>query len=186
MFTTRSRNGVKLVDIDCPKKKSLEAIVHTFRAVNQAKRLGADLVHIHAIGPALMVPYAKLLGMRVVFTHHGPDYDRDKWGRAAKMVLKLGERCGCKFADDVIVISDVIRKLIERKYGRTRRMIEKLMWRFYGCRRKHSGLKRLLKVASGFLFCKVHSLQPIGIYRILERDFTGLVIQYVILDKCGL
>ena len=38
------------------------------------------------------------------------------------MVLKLGERCGCKFADDVIVISDVIRKLIERKYGRTRRV----------------------------------------------------------------
>lgn len=115
-------NGVKLVDIDCPKKKSLEAVVHTFRAVNQAKRLGADLVHIHAIGPALMVPYAKLLGMRVVFTHHGPDYDRDKWGSAAKMVLKLGERCGCRFADDVIVISDVIRKLIERKYGRTRRV----------------------------------------------------------------
>lgn len=109
---------MKLVDIDCPKKKLLEAVVHTFRAVNQAKRLGADLVHIHAIGPALMVPYAKLLGMRVVFTHHGPDYDRDKWGRAAKMVLKLGERFGCKFADDVIVISDVIRKLIERKYGR--------------------------------------------------------------------
>ena len=74
MFTTRSRNGVKLVDIDSPKKKSLEAVVHTFRAVNQAKRLGADLVHIHAIGPALVVPYAKLLGMRVVFTHHGPDY----------------------------------------------------------------------------------------------------------------
>lgn len=70
------------------------------------------------------------------------------------------------------------------RWGRC--MIEKLMWRFYGCRRKHSGLKRLLKVASGFLFCKVHSLQPIGIYRILKRDLTGLVIQYVILDKCGL
>lgn len=113
-------NGVKLVDVASPKKKSLEAIVHTFRAVNKAKRLGADIVHIHAIGPALMVPYAKLLGMKVVFTHHGPDYNRDKWGKAAKMVLKLGERFGCKFADEVIVISDVIRTLIADKYGRTR------------------------------------------------------------------
>lgn len=112
--------GVKLVDIETPKKKSFEAIIHTFRAVNRAKKLGADILHIHAIGPALLVPYAKMLGMKVVFTHHGPDYDRDKWGRAAKTILKLGERMGCMFADDVIVISDVIRNLIKEKYGRTK------------------------------------------------------------------
>lgn len=112
--------GVKLVDIEAPKKKSFEAIIHTYRAINKAKKLGADILHIHAIGPALLVPYAKMLGMKVVFTHHGPDYDRDKWGRAAKAVLKLGERMGCMFADDVIVISDVIRNLIKDKYGRTK------------------------------------------------------------------
>lgn len=112
--------GVKLVDIETPKKKSFEAIIHTYRAINMAKKLGADILHIHAIGPALLTPYAKMLGMKVVFTHHGPDYDRDKWGKAAKMVLKLGERMGCMFADDVIVISDVIRNLIKEKYGRTK------------------------------------------------------------------
>ena len=112
-------NGVKLVNIDSPKKKSFEAIIHTFRAINEAKRLKADIIHIHAIGPALLVPYAKILGMKVVFTHHGPDYDRDKWGFAAKTMLKLGERMGCMFADEVIVISDVIRNLIKRKYNRT-------------------------------------------------------------------
>lgn len=112
--------GVKLVDIETPKKKSFEAIIHTYRAINKAKKLGADILHIHAIGPALLVPYAKMLGMKVVFTHHGPDYDRDKWGKAAKMVLKMGERMGCMFADDVIVISDVIRNLIKEKYGRTK------------------------------------------------------------------
>lgn len=111
--------GVKLVNIDSPKKKSFEAIIHTFRAINEAKRLKADIIHIHAIGPALLVPYAKMLGMKVVFTHHGPDYDRDKWGFAAKTMLKLGERMGCMFADEVIVISDVIRNLIKRKYNRT-------------------------------------------------------------------
>lgn len=114
--------GVKLVTLPSPKKKSLEAIIHTFRAINEAKRLGADVLHIHAIGPALLVPYAKLLGMKVVFTHHGPDYDRDKWGFAAKTILKLGERMGCRFADEVIVISDVIKSLIARKYGRTERV----------------------------------------------------------------
>lgn len=114
--------GVKLVDIATPKKKAFEAIVHTFRAINAARRLHADVVHIHAIGPALLAPYARLLGLKVVFTHHGPDYDRDKWGRVAKAILRLGERMGCAFANDVIVISNVIRDIIARKYGRTKRV----------------------------------------------------------------
>ena len=111
--------GVKLVDVETPRKKSFEAIIHTFRATLMAKRLGADVLHVNAIGPALLVPFAKMLGLKVVFTHHGPDYDRDKWGLAAKTMLKLGEKMGCKFADHVIVISDVIRNLIAERCGRT-------------------------------------------------------------------
>ena len=65
--------GVELVDIETPKKKSFEAIIHTFKAIMKAKSLHADIVHIHAIGPALLTPLARLLGMKVVFTHHGPD-----------------------------------------------------------------------------------------------------------------
>lgn len=114
--------GVKLVDVSSPKKKSFEAIIHTFRAINTAKKLGAQILHIHAIGPAILTPYAKLRGMKVVFTHHGPDYDRDKWGFAAKTMLKFGERMGCMFADDVIVISNVIKKIISDKYNRTKRV----------------------------------------------------------------
>ena len=110
--------GVKLMDVETPKKKSFEAIIHTFRSINKAKRMGADVLHIHAIGPALLTPYARMLDMKVVFTHHGPDYDRDKWGSMAKFILKLGERMGCMFANKVIVISEVINDLIVRKYGR--------------------------------------------------------------------
>lgn len=51
-------------------------------------------------------------GMKVVFTHHGPDYDRNKWGTAAKTILKLGERMGTKYANEVIVISEVINNLL--------------------------------------------------------------------------
>lgn len=112
--------GVRLVDIASPKRKSFEAIIHTFRAIREAKRMKADVLHIHAIGPALLVPYAKMLGMKVVFTHHGPDYNRDKWGFAAKTMLKLGEWLGCRFADHVIVISDVIGQLIAKRCGRTK------------------------------------------------------------------
>ena len=110
--------GVKLIDLETPKKKSFEAIIHTFKAIIKAKPLHADIVHIHAIGPALLTPVARLLGMKVVFTHHGPDYDRDKWGKIAKIMLKLGERMGTTFANEVIVISNVINNILIKKYNR--------------------------------------------------------------------
>lgn len=110
--------SVNLIDIETPKKKAFEAIIHTFKAIWKAKKLKADIVHIHAIGPALLTPMARLLGMKVVFTHHGPDYDRDKWGFAAKQMLMIGERMGAMFANEVIVISNVINDILINKYGR--------------------------------------------------------------------
>ena len=116
--TLRQYEGITLVDLATPKKKSFEAIVHTFRAVLEAKKLKADIIHIHAVGPALLTPVARLLGLKVVFTHHGPDYDRDKWGAAAKTVLRLGEMMGARFANEIIVISNVINDMLLRKYHR--------------------------------------------------------------------
>jgi glycosyltransferase involved in cell wall biosynthesis len=57
--------------------------------------------------------------MKVVFTHHGPDYNRDKWGTFARFMLRLGERSGAKFANEIIVISKTINDLMRSKYGRT-------------------------------------------------------------------
>ena len=113
-----SYKGVRLKDIYAPRKKSIEAIVHTFLAILYARRVHADVLHIHAIGPSLLVPFARLLGLKVVMTHHGPDYDRQKWNRMAKAVLRLGERMGAKYANEVIVISTVIDNILREKYHR--------------------------------------------------------------------
>lgn len=110
--------GVRLVDVYAPRKKSVEAIVHTFLAVIKARRLNPDVLHIHAIGPSLMVPFARLLGMKVVTTNHGPDYDRQKWGKLARTALRLGERFGTRFSNKVIVISNVIAGILRDNYGR--------------------------------------------------------------------
>lgn len=115
----RSFNGVKLKHIYAPKKKSIEAIVHTFLGVLYARVLSPDILHIHAIGPSLLVPFARLLGLRVVVTHHGPDYDRQKWGVWAKRVLKAGEYGAAKFANRIIVISNVIGNILKEKYNRS-------------------------------------------------------------------
>jgi len=110
--------GIKFTHIWCPKKKSLEAITHTFIGLMFSKRMSPDILHIHAIGPSLLVPFAKLLGFKVIVTNHGQDYNRQKWGKVAKFFLKLGERLGTKYADKVIAISLTIKEFLEKKYGR--------------------------------------------------------------------
>ncbi|OUN73031.1 glycosyltransferase family 4 protein [Barnesiella sp. An55] len=114
----QSYKGVRLKDIYAPRKKSIEAIVHTFLAILYARRVKADVLHIHAIGPALLTPFARLLGLKVVMTHHGPDYDRQKWNKLAKTVLRMGERMGARYANEVIVISTVIDNILREKYHR--------------------------------------------------------------------
>jgi len=110
--------GCKLVYLETPRKKSLEAIVHTFKSIVYAKKVRADLVHVNAVGPALLVPFARLLGLKVVFTDHGPDYERQKWGFLAKLALRLGEAWGCRCSDAIIAISEGIRGEIARRYAR--------------------------------------------------------------------
>ena len=110
--------GIHIVDIYSPRKKSIEAIIHTFLAICNAKSRGYKAIHIHAIGPALVIPFARLLGLKVVMTHHGPDYDRQKWGKVAKTLLKLGEWCAAKFANEIIVISNTIDTILKKKYNR--------------------------------------------------------------------
>lgn len=115
--------GVHLDDVYSPKSKSFEAIVHTFLSLIRARRWNADIVHIHAIGPSLLVPFARLLGMKVVMTNHGPDYDRAKWSPTAKKMLQLGEYLGSRFSNSVIVISRNIQKGLKDRYSRDSTLI---------------------------------------------------------------
>jgi len=115
--------GVKLVDVFSPRKKSLEAIIHTAFALIYARTKSPDLVHIHAVGPSLLTPFARLLGLKVVSTNHGPDYDRQKWGMLAKQMLRMGESLGAMFSNRVIAISPVIQEILQKKYNRDSELV---------------------------------------------------------------
>ena len=116
-------NGVRFTKLWAPKFSALEAIVHTFLGVIYAAIKRPDVLHIHAIGPALMTPLARLFGLKVVVTHHGPDYNRQKWGVVARNILLLGEWLGMQFANCRIVISTVIRDSVSRKYTKLSALI---------------------------------------------------------------
>lgn len=110
--------NVSLKVIYAPRNRYLESIVHTFISILYTATKRPDVVHIHAVGPNILTPLARLLGLKVVMTHHGPDYKRLKWNRFAKKFLKVGEWAGVRFANKVIVISDEIKNQISEKYNR--------------------------------------------------------------------
>lgn len=118
-----SYRGVTLIAIDCPRQKFFEAMVHSFRALFYARKLKPDLVHIHAIGPSFVVPLARLMGLKVVITHHGCDYKRQKWNVVARLVLRFGEAAGCLWTHQIITIASYLAQDIQKRFRRTAAVI---------------------------------------------------------------
>ena len=59
--STASWKGVAIRWLWSPRLQGVEALVHTFLGVLYAGICRPDVLHIHAVGPWLMVPLAKLL-----------------------------------------------------------------------------------------------------------------------------
>jgi glycosyltransferase involved in cell wall biosynthesis len=119
----KSVGPIRLVRVWSPRKPGFEALVHSFLGVLYAAFTRPDILHIHAVGPSIVTPLARLFGLRVVVTHHGPDYDRDKWGGFARWVLRTGESCGARYSHARIAISRVIVDLLRAKYGKSSDLI---------------------------------------------------------------
>jgi len=117
--------GLRVVPLPAVKNKYLEAISNTVLGVLYARFVvNAQIVHIHGIGPALLGPLARLLGMKLVVTHHGQDFQRQKWNALAKAVLRLGERCAAAAANRLIVVSKSVTEELRRRHPRARARID--------------------------------------------------------------
>ena len=114
--TPYNYKGVRVVPIWSPRHKTLESLLHTSLCSLIARKYKPDIIHFHAIGPSVFIPFAKKMYPRVIATHHGFDYEREKWGILAKKFLKYGECNLCK-ADRVITISDHIREFLIKTYA---------------------------------------------------------------------
>lgn len=112
---------VNIVHLPSLQTKHLDTISHVFLASWHALfKVKADVFHYHGIGPALCLWIPKLFSpkSKVIFTFHCRDYFHQKWGKTARLVLRIGEIIGCLLADEVIPVSLEIQKYIRKKYGR--------------------------------------------------------------------
>ena len=118
-------DGVKIVPVWTVEKKGLAAFTSSLSAAWRAARSDADVIHIHAEGPAAMCGLVKTIwkikrarNKRLIVTIHGLDWQRAKWGGMASEYIRFGERQAVKRADEIIVLSNGVREYFETTYGR--------------------------------------------------------------------
>jgi len=117
--------GVKLIYLPYIDNKNLAAITHGFLATIDAIRKKVDVIHYHGIGPSLLawIPRIFLPKAKVVSTLHSFDYGNDKWSAFAKFMLKLGEKSMCKYAHEIIVLTDLMHDYLLQRHGRESNII---------------------------------------------------------------
>jgi glycosyltransferase involved in cell wall biosynthesis len=104
--------GMRIVRLPTIRSKHLETLLHTLLSTAHALTQRYDLVHYHALGPALFSLFPRLAGVKTAVTVQGLDWQRKKWGRLASAVLQLGERASAALPNATIVVS----KTLQRRY----------------------------------------------------------------------
>lgn len=111
--------GVVLKAVPTIPGKGLAAVSSSFFAAVAAAFSDAEVVHIHAEGPAFFCWFPRLFGKRVVVTVHGLDWQRRKWEKSlGKQYILAGERMAVRFADRIIVLSRNLQRYFREAYGR--------------------------------------------------------------------
>jgi lipopolysaccharide/colanic/teichoic acid biosynthesis glycosyltransferase/glycosyltransferase involved in cell wall biosynthesis len=108
--------GVRLVSLATLKSKNLSTIVHAFLATMHVAFHRVDVVHYFTTGTTLFAPVPRLLGMKVVCSVDGTDWQRGKWGRFARWYLRVSERLAAWFCDGLIADSQVVLRYYLETY----------------------------------------------------------------------
>ena len=110
-------NGMRLVRLPTVRSKHLETVIHTFLSTIHALTQHYDLVHYHALGPALFSCIPRLCGTKTTVTVQGLDWQRKKWGRLASAVLRIGEDASAHLPHQTMVVSRTLERHYREVHG---------------------------------------------------------------------
>jgi glycosyltransferase involved in cell wall biosynthesis len=105
-----SYRGLNLRIVKSLKTKHLDAITHATLSTLNAIKDDFDVIHFHGIGPSFVSFIPRLSVKKVVATVHALDFRQKKWGRFAKLCLKMGLKSAMTFPHKTICVSKTILK----------------------------------------------------------------------------
>lgn len=114
---------MRIVRLPAIQSKHLETLSHTFLSTIHAMCGADDIIHFHALGPALFSFLPRFVGKKTVVTVQGLDWQRKKWGFLARTLLKLGEKAATHFPNETIVVSKTLQNYYWKEYGQKTRYV---------------------------------------------------------------
>ena len=110
-------NGMRVVRLPTIRSKHWETFIHTLLSSGHALTQHYDVVHYHALGPALFSFFPRLIGGTTAVTVQGLDWQRKKWGRLASSVLRVGERAAVQLPNGTMVVSQTLQRHYREAHG---------------------------------------------------------------------
>jgi glycosyltransferase involved in cell wall biosynthesis len=113
----KEHNGMRVMRLPTIRSKHLETLLHTLLSTLHILAHPCDVVHYHALGPALFSFIPRLAGKKTVVTVQGLDWQRKKWSRIAAAVLRFGECAAVSFPSRTIVVSRTLQEHYRQTSG---------------------------------------------------------------------
>jgi len=115
----RDFKGMRRIVLPSVDTKHLDTPSHTLISLlHSFARQPVDVLHFHGVGNSIFLPWLKVMPGKTVITVDGPDWERPKWGRLARRVLKVSARLAVGLADAVITDSMVSQQYYWEQFGK--------------------------------------------------------------------
>jgi len=110
-------NGATLVHLPSINTKTLDTITHSFLSIlyiifHRTSRI----IHIYGVGSFILFPLFLFYKKKIIVSADGADWERKKWNRIIKYLLKLSASFAVKFADIVVVDTQVVENLYKKNF----------------------------------------------------------------------
>lgn len=112
----RTYRGMRLVHLPTVRTKHLDTPVHTLLSALHCAVSPAEAALVCGVGNAPFAGLLRAAGKRVVINVDGLDWQRAKWGRAARRYLRLCEAIALRTADVVVTDASAVRRYYREQY----------------------------------------------------------------------
>ncbi len=117
-------HGVRLISLPSLQKAGLQMLSHTPLATMHAIiNNTADIINYHGMGNALFLPLARLSRKPTLVYMDGIDWERPKWGRMARILLKQAAAAAFRWADALYVDNQVSQQEFAKIFGKSPQVI---------------------------------------------------------------